>query len=319
MPIVHKFSVILPLSSSEVCLMLSDIQLHLSLLPIFTSLAGVLSDNEVIADLKIGEVSSRARMTVNTSVEGNITVIVLEGRDDLSLVLKLNVERLEVGERAAQWKLGVGGETAQLKPLTLIRGEVTVRSANEKVLRPHIKTFIDTYQSRLNETLPAVVEMWRKGLIKKVEPVAKVVAPAQEVKPPEAPPIAEGGPAKLEKLTIPMTEDPRLLEDEIKLSEIIIRSQVMGTSKAELSGAELLEKLMEFHKESAAKLTYLLATDAEGNKARFLIKDKEVVGVRIELQKGLVLNGSGAIEKLKQIGRKVWRVSIHSIPEDLLT
>lgn len=319
MPIVHKFSVILSLSSSEVCSVLSDIQLHLSLLPIFTSLVEVLSDNEVVADLRIGDVSSRARMTVNTSVEGSTTVIVLEGHDDLSLTLKLNVERLEVGESAAKWKLGTGEGITQLKSLTLIKGEVMVKSANEKVLRPHIKPFIDTYQSRLNETLPVVVDAWRKGLIKKAEPVAKVVTPVQEVKPPEAPPIAEERPAKSEELRMPMTKDPRLLEDEIKLSEIIIRSQVTGTSKVELSGAELLEKLMEFYKEGAAKLIYLLVTDAEGNKARFLIKDAEVVGARIELQRGPVLNGIAAIEKLREVGRRIWRVSIHTIPEDILT
>lgn len=298
MVITNEFSIALPLDIKEVLPVLSDLQLHLGLCHIIESIAEVLSDNEVVANLKMGDYLGKMRFRISTSKEDETNVVIIEGRNDLSLELRL----------------GIVGRKVLGNPLTLVKGKVTVKSANEKALKPHVKEFVEAYQKRLIDALPAIIDAWKRGLIKKVERKAEIVT-----KPPEKAVHEEL--VKREELPKPkpvlsgvrLAENPVALEDETSLSNIILKSQILRTLKEEISGSELLRKLNEAYLETKLKTLYMLAVDAETNKARMLIREGVIVGVRFESKEGAVVNGMEAVKKLEGMGKRTWRITIYSV------
>jgi len=42
-----------------------------------------------------------------------------------------------------------------------------------------------------------------------------------------------------------------------------------------------------------------------------------IVGVRIELREGAVINGAEALRRLSEVGKRMWRITTYSLPEDL--
>ncbi|MEM4485761.1 MAG: hypothetical protein QW116_00785 [Zestosphaera sp.] len=302
MTIVNEFSVASPLDASEVLTILADLQLHLSLWPVLESLAEVLSDNEVLADLKVGDSLSRVHLKMSTSKEGEVTVITVEGHNDLSLELRLSV----VGRKL------VG------RPLTLIRGRIVVKSANEKALKPYIKTFVEAYQNRLIGALPTVLDAWRKGLVKKMG-VRAAAPPPVEAAPKELPKREELPKPELKLEGVNLVTSPTALDDEVLVSNIILKSQILSTMKEELSGLELLRRLSEMYTGTGLKTLYTLAIDAEGNKVRVLFRDDAIVGVRVELREGTIISGVDAVKRLKELDKKVWRISTYSIPNELFS
>ncbi|MEM2804325.1 MAG: hypothetical protein QXL26_02760, partial [Zestosphaera sp.] len=190
--IVNEFSMAFSLDVKDVLPVLSDLQLHLSLWPIVESLVEVLSDNEVVANLKIGDSLSKTHFRISVSKEDEVNIVKIEGHDDLSLELRLSiVGRVMLGS-----------------PLTLVKGRISVKSANEKKLKPYIKEFVDAYQNRLIEVLPAVIEAWKKRLAEKVEVATQL---------PEKTVIEERvtreEPPKLKLEGLNITENPVALED----------------------------------------------------------------------------------------------------------
>ncbi|MEO3993539.1 MAG: hypothetical protein QN229_04495 [Desulfurococcaceae archaeon TW002] len=292
MTIVNEFSVALPLDTNEVISVLSDIQLHLSLWPVIESLIEVLSNNEVLANVRIGNSVSRVRFKIGSGKEDEASIVTIEGRNDFSLELRLSI----VSRRL----LG--------SPLTLVRGRVIVKSANEKVLKPYIKEFVEAYQNRLIDLLPAVIEAWKKGLTKKAEKKMEIVTPSEKV-------VLEKQAKREELQGVSLEENPAILEDEILLSNLILKSQISRTTKEELSGSELLKRLSEIYLETKLKTLYALAVDAEGNKVRVLIRNSTIVGVRIESKEGMIINGAEALKKLKEINKKAWRITTYLVPE----
>jgi len=291
--IVNEFSVALSLDVDEVLPILSDLQLHLSLWPIISSSIEVLSGSEVLANLRIGDYSGRARFRLSTSREDEVTIIVIEGRNDLSLELRVSVVGREL--------LG--------KPLTIVRGRVSVKSANEKALKSHVKEFIESYTNKLIDELPVVIEAWRKGLVERVgatQPPAKVVpgeqARREEV--PKPPPEVAG---------VSLAENPAALEDEVLLSNIILKSRTLNEIREELSGSELLTRLSKEYTETKLKTLYALAMDTEGNKVRVLIKDSVIIGVRVELKEGAIINGAEALGKLREVSKRMWRITTYTL------
>ncbi|MEM4032513.1 MAG: hypothetical protein QXV53_04355, partial [Zestosphaera sp.] len=87
--IVNEFSMAFSLDVKDVLPVLSDLQLHLSLWPIVESLVEVLSDNEVVANLKIGDSLSKTHFRISVSKEDEVNIVKIEGHDDLSLELRL--------------------------------------------------------------------------------------------------------------------------------------------------------------------------------------------------------------------------------------
>lgn len=317
MTIVNEFSIALPLDTNEVISVLSDIQLHLSLWPVIGSLVEVLSNNEVLASVKIGNSVSKVRFKISSSKEGEVSIVTIEGRNDLSLELKLSI--VNVNRRlldspptlliACRRPLPLSARLLD-SPLTLVKGRITVKSANEKVLKPYVKEFVKAYQNTLINSLPAVIEAWKKGLTKKVEKKVEVVTPPEKVVPKERA-------VHKELLGVSLEENPAALEDEILLSNLILNSQILRTTKEELSGSELLRRLSEIYLETKLKTLYVLAVDAEDNKVRVLIRNSVIVGVRIELKDGMIINGAKALEKLKEIHKKTWKIITYSVFKEL--
>ena len=298
MTIVNEFSLAFSLDVNDVFPVLSDLQLHLSLWPIMESLVEVISKDEVLANLKIGDSIHKTRLKISTKKEDEVSIVVIEGYDDLSLELRLSI----VGRKLLE------------NPLTLIKGKVTVKSSNEKLLKPYIKEFVDKYQNRMIETLPALIDAWRRGLVKKVE---EVVTPQPEVATHKETEHEEILKYEFEHAEVNLVENPVALEDESVLSNIILKSQILNITKEELSGLELLRRVSEAYVEAKLKNLYVLATEAENNKVRILIKDRVIVGVRIEAKEGVIINGAEAVKKLKELGRRTWRITTYATPEEL--
>lgn len=105
-------------------------------------------------------------------------------------------------------------------------------------------------------------------------------------------------------------ENPIALEDEILLSNIILKSQILKTLREELSGSELLRRLSEIYLETKLKTLYVLAIDTENNRARILIRDGIITGLRIELREGVVASGAEALKKLKEVSKKEYGESL---------
>ncbi|MEM0244818.1 MAG: hypothetical protein QXM42_06320 [Zestosphaera sp.] len=297
--IVNEFSMAFSLDVKDVLPVLSDLQLHLSLWPIVESLVEVLSDNEVVANLKIGDSLSKTHFRISVSKEDEVNIVKIEGHDDLSLELRLSiVGRVMLGS-----------------PLTLVKGRISVKSANEKKLKPYIKEFVDAYQNRLIEVLPAVIEAWKKRLAEKVEEKVEVATQLPEKTVIEERVTREEPPKlKLEGLNI--VENPVALEDEVLLSNIILKSQILKTVREELSGPELLRRLSEIYLETKLRTLYVLAVDSENNKVRILIRDGVITGLRIELREGVVVNGVEALKKLKEMDKRVLKITTYSMPEE---
>ncbi|MFN3267773.1 MAG: hypothetical protein ACK416_00775, partial [Zestosphaera sp.] len=75
MTIVNEFGIALPLDTNEVISVLSDIQLHLSLWPVIESLVEVLSDNEVLASVRIGNSVSKVRFKMSSGKEDEVSIV----------------------------------------------------------------------------------------------------------------------------------------------------------------------------------------------------------------------------------------------------
>lgn len=112
-----------------------------------------------MAYYRVSDSLNRTRFRISTSKEDEVNIVRIEAHDNLSLELRL----------------GIVGRILLNNPLTLIKGRITVKSANEKILKPHIKKFVEAYQNRLIEVLPAVIEVWKKRLAEKEEKKVEVV------------------------------------------------------------------------------------------------------------------------------------------------
>jgi hypothetical protein len=305
--IVRSFEAVIPLSPDDVLLVLGDLRLHLSLWSfseVYVDKIREIRGNEGVIDLVIGDTTNRLNIKLKTTSTNEVKVVELEGQGDIYLFL-----RIEVSIRGL---------------FTLLTGRLTVKSSffKERRIEGALVRFLDNLRRKMIYELPLVVEPLKKGRVTPppsqplVEPVKSAPAPqpreevkaAEEVKPPTSP-------AKPLKPVAPFEEfgDPRGLEDEVFLSMLILKSQLISSLKREVSGEAIIPAVMNIYKESKINVMYSNWIDEEGNRVKALIRDGNLTGFRVEAKDGKILNGREALEYVAKLGKKPWRIYIYSV------
>ncbi len=311
MTIVRSFEAVISLSPDDVMLVLGDLRLYLSLWSfseVYVDKIHEIRDNEGMIDLVIGDTTNRLKVKLKVASEGDVKIIELEGQGDIYLLL-----RLEVGVRGF---------------FTLVTARLTVKSSffKERRIESALIKFLDNLRRKMIYELPAIVEPLKRGKIVPPQPTQPAVeltkpAPAvtppkeevkaatEEAKPPPAPP------PKPLKPTEPFKEfgDPRELEDEVLLSMIILKSQLISSLKREVSGESMIPLIISIYKESKTNVMYTNWVDEEGNRAKALIREGSLTGFRVEKKDGSVLNGKEALEFIARLERRPWRIYIYSV------
>lgn len=315
MVITKNFEVVIPAPTDVVFNVLTDIAMHLSLWSIYDSLQLVGKD-EAMVSLRIAGSQYSIRLKVKTEAVGGSKVIDFEGQGDIYFSLRL---------------------TLAAKGLyTLITGRLLVKSSffRERILAPELVSFIDDYRRKLMIELPLMIEVVTKKEVAKLLKEGVVEAPPPEPSKPAIPTPEEKptaipvsvkptppAPPKEEVKKEVMAEvggDPRALEDELKLSMLLVKSKLSTTKRVENTAVEVLNEALKTRDEVGLPITFVSASSVEGHRIRLLFKDKTLIGARLELSDGSVFNGREALNKVKEITSKVeWRIYIYEVPPEL--
>lgn len=310
MTIVKSFEAVIPLSPEDVMLVLGDLRLYLSLWSfseVYVNKIHEIKDSEGVIDLVIGDTTNRLNIKLKVTSANEVKIIELEGQGDIYLLL-----RLDVGVRGL---------------FTILTGRLTVKSSffKERRVEGALVKFLDNLRRKMIYELPAIVEPLKRGKITQPQPTQPVVEPTkpapvvtppkeevrvvtEEVKPSPTPP-------KPLKPAEPFRElgDPRELEDEVLLSTIILKSQLISSLKREVSGESIIPVVMSIYKESKISIIYSNWIDEEGNRVKILIRNGNLTGFRVERKDGTVLNGREALNYVVGLGRRPWRIYIYSV------
>lgn len=314
MAIIRSFEAVIPLSPEDVMLVLGDLRLCLSLWSfseVYVDEIHEVRDNEGVIDLVIGDTTNRLNIKLKITGTNEVKVIELEGQGDIYLLF-----RLDVSVRGL---------------FTLLTGRLTVKSSffKERRIEGALVKFLDNLRRKMIYELPVIVEPLKRGKAAPPQPAQPVIEPAkpapavtpppppskeevkvvEEVKPPPTPPPKPLKPAE------PFKEfgDPRELEDEVLLSMIILKSQLISSLKREVSGESIVPVIMSIYKEGKIGVMYANWVDEEGNRAKALVRDGTLTGFRVEKKDGTVLNGREALEFIAGLGRRSWRIYIYSV------
>ncbi|MEM2020879.1 MAG: hypothetical protein QXP80_01465 [Zestosphaera sp.] len=297
----------IPLPLDDVMIILGDLRLHLSLWSfseVYVETIHKMQDNEGEIDLKIGGVRNKLGIKLKTTKVGDAQVIELEGQGDVYLLFKLDIVTRGL--------------------FTLLTGRLTVKSSflKERRIEDSLGRFIENLRRKLIYELPALVEPLKKEK-EKVEAPQPVAAPppptVAAVKPsvePPAPPPPPQPPSESEEL-FKAYGDPRALEDEVKLSLILLKSQLIASKKEELHGREIITTLKKKYEEVKTTTLFNNLIDDEGYRVKILVDKGKVVGFRVERPDGMIMNGSDALKFTNELPRKSWRIYMYSVPPEL--
>ncbi|MEO3992711.1 MAG: hypothetical protein QN229_00105 [Desulfurococcaceae archaeon TW002] len=312
MTIIRSFEAAIPLSPDDVMLVLGDLRLYLGLWSfneVYVDKIHEIRDNEGIIDLVIGDTINRLNIKLKITSTNEVKIIELESQGDIYLLF-----RLDVSVRGL---------------FTLLTGRLTVKSSffKERRIESALVKFLDNLRRKMMYELPLMVEPLKRGKAAQPQPpqpAAELAKPApavtptkeevkaviEEVKPPPTPP------PKPLKPTEPSEElrDPRELEDEVLLSMIILKSQLISSLKREVSGENIISLIMNIYKESKTRIMYTNLIDDEGNRVKALIREGNLTGFRVEKKDGSILNGKEALVFITKLGRKSWRIYVYSVP-----
>ncbi len=324
MVIERSFEVVTVVPPEDVLEILSDLELSIPMWSIYESME-LISDNEAYVTLRISGSTYRLRLRLRR--ERNR--IVIEGTGPITLTIVINVERRGAG--------------------TIISGKVTVKAGffRERILAPGIAAFIDDTKNKVMFQLPMIAEVYkeRKKILEKprekVEGVKKpeVKAPApqpkqppqpaeREVKPrPEEIRGYEEAPKKVEEreevpapkpakvpTRVNIIANPDKLGDELVLGMILLKSELIDTTKVSLSGEEVLNQVSRKYSDLKEDVLYINIRSSDGKiNMKFLIEKGVLTGVRADLQ-DRVLNGKEALEHIMSLPKVEGRMYIFKVP-----
>ena len=144
--------------------------------------------------------------------------------------------------------------------------------------------------------------------------VKEVVAEAKpEAKPPAAPPAV---------MAPEVAEDPRALEDEVLLSMLMLKSELITTVRVEALGKDLLKYINEAvsqHVRNFQQEYVYVSVRTPEKHVRLLYSKGKLIGVRVDLADGTVVNGKEAVANLLGSEEAIKaRAYVFRVPEDII-
>ncbi len=144
--------------------------------------------------------------------------------------------------------------------------------------------------------------------------VKEVAAEAKpEAKPPAAPPVVKAP---------EVTEDPRALEDEVLLSMLMLKSELITTVRIEVPGKDLLKYINEAvsqHVRNFQQEYVYVSVRTPEKHVRLLYSKGKLIGVRVDLADGTVMNGKEAVANLLGSEEVIKaRAYVFRVPEDTI-
>ncbi len=315
MVIERSFEVVTVVPPEDVLEILSDLELSIPMWSIYESME-LINDNEAYVTLRISGSTYRLRLRLRR--ERNR--IIIEGAGPIALTIVINVERRGAG--------------------TIISGKVVVKAGffKERILAPGITAFIDDTKNKIMFQLPMIAEVYRerkkvmektpvekekpREKVKEVKkPEVKAPAPTQrEVKPqPKEVRKYEEAPEKVRErkeapARINIRANPDKLGDELILGMILLRSELIDTTKVSLSGEEVLNQVSRKYGDLKEDILYMniRSSDRKIN-MKFLIEKGTLTGVRVDLQ-DRALNGKEALEHIMSLPKVEGRMYVFKVP-----
>ncbi len=314
MVIIKNFEVVVPAHTDAVFNVLTDIAMHLSLWSIYDSLQSI-NKNEAVVNLRIAGSLYVIRLKIRTEIVGETRVVDFEGQGDLYLSLRLTLMARGM--------------------YTVITGRFLVKSSffRERILSSALHSFIEDYRRKLMIELPLMVEvLTKKEAVKPLkEGTAEVLLP--EPSKPGSPtfeekfagtsvavkPMLPAPPEVVkEEAKVQIVEDPRALEDELKLSVLLLKSKLSLTKRIKCTAVEVLNEAWKIRDETKMLILFISTSSIEGHKIRLLFKDKALIGVRLELSDGTFFNGKEALNKIRELTNNVeWRMYVYEVPPEV--
>jgi hypothetical protein len=297
---------------------LRDLELHLPLWSIFESM-NKLSENEAQVKLRIAGAlyDTRVKLEYTSRGKGHFIKVNVQGQVNFTLTYEIMPR-------------GAG---------SIISGSLVFRAGflRERLLGSSIVTFIDDLKNKLIFQLPAIAEAFKSRKAAQPPPRRPTLQPAirqptmtpaavsekrkqEETKPKEAKATTrakEGEEIRTGEFII--ADNPSALEDPVVLGSIILKASLEKTEKIATKGTELLNELSKFIEDVAKKGPVYANIRTEKINVKVLIKDKKIIGLRIEEQDKPPVNGSEAVKKLKELGELSGRIYVFSVPEDVLS
>ncbi len=299
MTIERAFEVVTAVPPGDAIRVLKDLTKFLPTWSIYGS-AEKLDESEADVILNIAGNVFPAKVTLEFSETGRDSgIITVRCRGPVNMTLRMNIEPRGLG--------------------TLITGTLVVKAGffRERLIATAINSFVENLRDKLTFELPSIIEgaeVEKKEAVELEEERAPEKV-EKEVKPPLKV-IAEEV-IKAEK-EIKVTEDPRELEDEIKLSLIVLKSSLLKSRSINISPRELFKVLKELLTEHGESL-YVNIKTTENLSIKILIgKDGKVSGVRTERPEGEVLNGLKALELIASLEKIEGRLYVFKIPEGVI-
>ncbi|MCD6428654.1 MAG: hypothetical protein J7L12_03455 [Desulfurococcales archaeon] len=147
-----------------------------------------------------------------------------------------------------------------------------------------------------------------KPEVKEVPAEAKL-----EARPPAAPPAVKAP---------EVAEDPRALEDEVLLSMLMLKSELIATVRVEASCRDLLKYVSEAlpqHVRNFQRENVYVSVRTPEKHVRLLYSKGKLIGVRVDLADGTVVNGREAVANLLGSEEVIKaRAYVFRVPEDVI-
>lgn len=192
------------------------------------------------------------------------------------------------------------------------RGDVIAKYVGMSgLLKREVISPADGVIESINEKTGSVViaEQTVEEVEERPRPVETPVQPAPKPTPPEE--------IKRKESEVEVYGDPRGLEDDVRLSLILLKSQLIASTKKEVDGKDIIPTFKELCENIKDKIVFSAWTDNEGNRVKILLHKESVIGFRVERPDGSVMNGADAIKFAGRLSTRLWRIYVYSVPPEL--
>ncbi|RLG78747.1 MAG: hypothetical protein DRO10_02255 [Thermoprotei archaeon] len=347
MTIERSFEVITAIPPDDVFEILGRLDMHIPLWSIYESMNQI-SENEAEVTVRIAGAIYKLKIKM-TTVEGKASKTVsIEGQGQIYFHLKLTIEKRGTGSLVTGFVTVKGGF---FRERVLSSGVTTFIDDLKNKIMFQIPSIVEALKRK-----KAVREMVTPPATPKAAEASKAEEKApEEVKPPKKPEAPAPAPAptpkkevkeekpapsatptpkpeakekkeekpkkppkkKHEGLTIP--ENPEALSDEVTLGMILLKSEMIDIKDHKGSGKEvekLLEAVWTEHKDKG--ILYINVRTKDKLNMKFLIKGRDVIGVRLDHPDEGTINGKEALKKIKDVKTIQGKVYIFKVPPEVL-
>ena len=289
----YYFEVSTHMKPTDVVELLSNPTILLPLWSIYEELTEIKGLDEFITKLNIAGTSFLVKFKLKKTIRENKTVITLIGTGPVSMRIILRVEPRDAG--------------------SAIKCRVSIRAGffRERTISGFINSFVEDFKNKLTFQLPLLIEALGVGKGgHEVEGKSVKVEEGRVQLASEKPPYPQfadkdiGAKHKEEIIKeLVFSENPDILQDDIFLSSVVLKSTLIKFKQVDIKGNEILKILKDI---ILAELTkygdmFYVSINCTSLRIKIYVENSIIKGLRIEFDNGHILNGTEALRYLRAL------------------